>query len=269
VNPSFEVICENNKSVIYFNYGQCQARAIIASSSSSSSFRYIITGFSPHKNFPVINSFSLPYEKVSFFTDDDDRKYMVVVTCKKPVDIWYWDISSERCGGEEKQYYSYFVVNQSPPRFFHNDFVVGNTKELCRIEMKLMVSRLDEKVKCNSMCEYPEEVHSEYVNGIELRWRPYCGKQQDRDGDRKGKRKQRLPFFCILYQIALTCLDIGVMRKSIKLDCYAIFISFFPLNHLNCSRNPKSCKIHHNSATRIEQQPKLELNQQTTCLTSS
>jgi len=40
-NPSFQVTCENNKSVMNFNYGEHQAEAIIASnpSSSSSSFR--------------------------------------------------------------------------------------------------------------------------------------------------------------------------------------------------------------------------------------
>jgi hypothetical protein len=126
----------------------------------------------------------------------------------------YWDISSERCGGEEKQYYSYFVTN----RLNHRDFVVENIEESCRIEMKLMVGRWVEKVKCNRKCGYTE-VHSEYVNGIELRWRPLLC-------DREGKRKQRLPLLCILYQTTSACLDIAVMRKSIKLHCYAIFISF-------------------------------------------
>jgi len=51
-NPSFEVICENNKSVIYFNYGESHAHAIIASNSSS--FRYIKTGVSPDNNCPII-----------------------------------------------------------------------------------------------------------------------------------------------------------------------------------------------------------------------
>ncbi|MCI07451.1 kinase R-like protein, partial [Trifolium medium] len=212
VNPRLKVICENNKTVIYFNYGEHQADAIMVSNSSSSSFRYIISGVSPDNNCPVINSFSLPYENVSFFTNDDDnQKYMVVVRCKKPVDIWYWDISSERCGGEKKQYYSYFIVNQNPPRFYHSDFVVGNIEESCRIEMKVTVNRWwDEKVKCNRKCGYPE-VHSEYVNGIEVRWRPYCGQQQDRDSDGEGKRKQQLPLLCILYQTTSACLYIVLM----------------------------------------------------------
>jgi hypothetical protein len=223
VNPRFEIICENNKSVIYFNYGKRQASAIIVSNSSSSSFRYIITGVSPHNNCPVINSFSLPYENVSFLTYDDDDltydddwKYMMVMRCKKPVYHGgdYWDISTEKCGGEEKQYYSYVVMNG----YYNTKFVVENIEESCRIEMKLTVSKWDEKVKCNRKCGYTE-VHSEYVNGIELRWRPLLC-------DREGKRKQRLPLLCILYQTTSACLDIAVMRKSIKLHCYAIFISF-------------------------------------------
>ncbi|PNX72860.1 receptor-like protein kinase, partial [Trifolium pratense] len=218
LNPRFEVTCENNKSVIYFNYGEHQAGAIIVSNPSSSSFRYILTGVSPDNNCPVINSFSLPYENVSFFTYDD-RKYMMVMRCEKPVDYGdenvCWDISSENCGGEEKQYYSYVVMNTDfvEDRFFHSEFVVGNIEESCRIEMKLMVSKWDEKVKCNRKCGYPEEVHSEYVHGIELRWRPIlCGQQQqDRDSDQEGKRKQRLSLLCILYKTAFTYLDILTM----------------------------------------------------------
>jgi hypothetical protein len=215
VNPRFEVICENNKTVMYFNYGERQAGTIIVSNSSSSSFSYIVTGVSPNNNCPVINSFSLPYENVSFFTDSYIFEYIAVMRCEKVVYHGnYWDISSERCGGEEKQYYSYFVTN----RLNHRDFVVENIEESCRIEMKLMVGRWVEKVKCNRKCGYTE-VHSEYVNGIELRWRPLLC-------DWEGKRKQRLPLLCILYQTTSACLDIAVMRKSIKLHCYAIFISF-------------------------------------------
>ncbi|MCH98943.1 kinase R-like protein, partial [Trifolium medium] len=169
-NPIFEVICENNKSVMSFNYGQRHARAIIASSSSSSSFRYIMTGVSPHNNCPIINSLSLPYENVSFFTDPFVSEYIVVMRCEKPVDYGnYWDVSSKRCGGgggggggndgEEEQYYSYVVVNY----FYYRDFVVKYIAESCRVEMKVMISRWDEKVKCNSSkCGYPE-VHSEYL----------------------------------------------------------------------------------------------------------
>jgi hypothetical protein len=216
VNPSFQVICENNKSVIYFNYGQHQARAIIATtSSSSSSFHYIITGVTPHNNCSVINSFSLPYENVSFFTDDDDddQKYMMVMRCKKPVDYHdadYWDISSEKCGGEETQYYSYVAMNG----YFRSNFAVRNVEESCRIEMKLTVSMWDGKVKCNRKCVYPE-VHSEYVNGIDIHWRPYCGqqKQDDKDSDREGRRKQRLSLICILFQTAFRFIDMSLMRK--------------------------------------------------------
>ncbi|KAK2384308.1 hypothetical protein P8452_39235 [Trifolium repens] len=94
VNPSFEVICENNKSVIYFNYGQRHLHAIIASSSSSSSFRYLMTGVSPHNNCHIINSLSLPYENVSFFADPFVFEYIAVMRCEKPVDDGnYWDIS--------------------------------------------------------------------------------------------------------------------------------------------------------------------------------
>ncbi|MCI73984.1 kinase R-like protein, partial [Trifolium medium] len=55
--------------------------------------------------------------------------------------------------------------------------------------MKVMISDWDEKVICNDKRKCPEEVHSEYVNGIEFRWRPIsCGKQQDRDNHGEGTR---------------------------------------------------------------------------------
>jgi len=178
VGCAIQVTCENNKSVMYFNYGEYQAKAIVASnsSSSSSSFHYIITGVSPHNNCPIINSLSLPYENVSFFTKPYGRS-SAFVRCEKPVDYLtgiYWDIiSSERCG-EEKQYYSYLV---------QGDEHVSNIAESCRVEMKIMMSGWDGRVICNSSkCVYPE-VHSEYVNGIEVRWQPIRCQQQQQGRD--------------------------------------------------------------------------------------
>jgi hypothetical protein len=136
---------------------------------------------------------------------------VVIVRCEKPVDNYYYEnISSERCGGgivdgEEKQYYSYvaYITDE-----------VSIIAESCRIVTKvLIISRRDGKVKCNdfddkSKCEYPEEVHSEYVNGIELRWRPLlCGQHQQ-------ERERKL--ICILDDIELTCIQILSTHTSTK-----------------------------------------------------
>ncbi|GAU39851.1 hypothetical protein TSUD_68990 [Trifolium subterraneum] len=181
VNPSFQVICENNKSVIYFNYGERQANAILVSNLSSTSFRYIITGVSPDNNCLILNSFSLPYENVSFFSDPYVYESIMVMRCKKPVEdpYYYESISSEGCGGgidgEEKQFYSYVMEIDG-----EESLSVTHIAESCRIEMKVMISSWqDGKVKCNDKrkCGYPEEVHTEYLNGIEFPWRPIrCGK---------------------------------------------------------------------------------------------
>ncbi|XP_058750155.1 rust resistance kinase Lr10-like [Vicia villosa] len=201
-NPSFQVICENNKSVIYINYGQHYANAIIASNSSSA-FSYIITGVSPDYC-PIINSYSLPYENVSFFTNS--REYKTIMRCKKPVDDFgYMDISSEMCGGgiddEEKQYSYLYDVHG----FFEPS--VANIGESCRIDMKIMMSRFDGEVKCstNKKCGYPES-HSEYLNGVEIRWRPLRCVE---DSDWYREVEQRLPLRCMLADAALTCLAIG------------------------------------------------------------
>ncbi|KAK2384299.1 hypothetical protein QL285_071659 [Trifolium repens] len=133
------------------------------------------------------------------------EEHIAVMRCHKAVnDGNYWDISSEMCGGTKKQYYySYVVVNG----FNYEDFFVRNIEESCRIEMKVMVKRWDEKVKCNSMCEYPE-VHREYVNGIEVRWRPLrCEEDGDKESDWYGEKKQQLPLRCTIADAAVTCLS--------------------------------------------------------------
>ncbi|XP_058750158.1 rust resistance kinase Lr10-like [Vicia villosa] len=189
--PSFEVICENNKSVIYFNYGKRLAKAIIASPNSSS-FLYIMTGVSSDNNFPTIHSFSLPYENVSFLTYLDVKQFITVLRCEKPVDgDWYWGISSESCVGgidvdEENQYSYLYGVDDS----FESE--VRDIEESCRIEMKVVISWWDGKVKCNN--KYPE-VETEYVTGIELRWRPISC-----EGD---SEEQPLPLTCTLLNAAV------------------------------------------------------------------
>ncbi|CAJ2677398.1 unnamed protein product [Trifolium pratense] len=218
VYPSFEVICENNKSVIYFNYGDRHANAILVSNLSS--FRYIITGVSPDNNCLILNSFSLPYENASFFSDPYDFEYIVVMRCEKPVEFvnYYESISSEGCGGgggidgEEKQFYSYVMQIDG-----EESLSVTHIAESCRIEMKVMISNWDEKVICNDKrkCGYAEEVHSEYLNEIELRWQPRrCGKQQDNhvEGTRKPPRS---PLRCIIRHTIDTC--IRMLRAMLSL----------------------------------------------------
>jgi hypothetical protein len=137
------------------------------------------------------------------------EEHIAVMRCHKAVnDGNYWDISSEMCGGTKKQYYySYVVVNG----FNYEDFFVRNIEESCRIEMKVMVKSWDEKVKCNSMCEYPE-VHSEYVNGIEIRWRA-IRYEEDSHSDKESDWYGKQPLHCIVFDVALTCLEIGIPSK--------------------------------------------------------
>ncbi|GAU39846.1 hypothetical protein TSUD_68940 [Trifolium subterraneum] len=133
VNPSFDVICENKKSIIYFNYGELHAKAILVSNSSS--FRYIMTGVSPHNNCLNINSFSLPYQNVSFFSDPNVYESIVVMRCEKPVEfVNNYRSISEECGGgidgKEKQFYSYVMEIDD------ESLSVTHIAESCRIEMK-------------------------------------------------------------------------------------------------------------------------------------
>jgi hypothetical protein len=229
VNPIFQVICENNKSVIYFNYGERHANAILVSNLSS--FRYIMTRVSPDNNCLSLNSFSLSYENVSFFSDPYVYESIVVMRCEKPVEFvnYYENISSEGCGGggidgEENQFYSYVMEIGG-----EESLSVSHIAESCRIEMKVMISDSDEKVTCNDKrkCGYPVEVHSEYLNGIEYRWRPIsCGKQQDGYNHGEGRRKPpQSPLRCIIRHTVDTCIRmLRSTRTSTKFNCYAIFI---------------------------------------------
>ncbi|MCH81492.1 receptor-like kinase, partial [Trifolium medium] len=211
-----------------------------------------MTGVSPDNNCLIINnSLSLPYEDFSFISNYGDLKYIAVVRCKIPVDYHnYGSISSERCGGgidsEEKQFYYSYVVDIG-------DYYVSNIAESCRIEMKVtMSSRLDGKVKCNdkSKCEYPDKVHSEYANGIELRWRPIsCEDQQQQDRGNSdspslsqcGKRKQRLSLLCILVDI---CIHILFTRMSVWIVGKFVLGSPFVVAVLICKWRKKHISIY-------------------------
>jgi hypothetical protein len=90
--------------------------------------------------------------------------------------------------------------------------------------MKVRINRGDEKVKCNSSkCGYPE-VHSEYLNGIELRWLPL---RCEEASDLYQKRKRRLPLICILFNAALTCLDQNEKASMVRFGVVLWRIGFW------------------------------------------
>ncbi|XP_061341670.1 G-type lectin S-receptor-like serine/threonine-protein kinase At1g11280 [Gastrolobium bilobum] len=163
VDPSYEVICEDKKAVMYINYGRRDAAAIIAAPNST--FRYITTGVGVHPdNCSIINCRSLPYENITFFTSPDDRIFysLIVVSCEKPVNHdGYWDISAAHCGKNENHSYSYAVVGP---------YTAADVAESCTVELEVMISFL-RTMRCSRNCAYPE-IHNEYAKGIELRWRP-------------------------------------------------------------------------------------------------
>ncbi|CAK8578543.1 unnamed protein product [Lathyrus sativus] len=200
-------MCENNISVISFIYGGLTADAIIASNSSS--FRYIITGVSPDNNCPIINTLSLPYENISFLTDLYSRDYLIIMRCENPVnDFRYMDISSESCSGgidgEEIQHSYLYAVDD----YFGSN--VRDIAESCRIDMKVKMNRLYGNVKCSSECGYPE-VHTEHVNGIELRWRPIsCEQLQKQQHIDSVQEEGRFSLRCFLYSVVLFCLRSAV-----------------------------------------------------------
>lgn len=213
-NPSYEVVCENNKAVMYFNYGEIPGHADAVIAVNSSTFRYIATGVDPNNCSFIDYSLSMPHENVSFFADrpDWDPLYLTVVRCEKPVlnVDGYMDIDSGHCGNngiKEKQqqhyYYSYALPGDGEGE-------ARDIAESCSIEMKVMMGTL-EAVRCGGNCSYPE-IHSERVNGIELRWRPT--RCQDGEPNLERERVPLGPLRCILMQASFICLRIGSLRKS-------------------------------------------------------
>ncbi|KAK7318796.1 hypothetical protein RJT34_03503 [Clitoria ternatea] len=150
VNPSFEVTCEDNKPVIYFNYGKHETTAAILAVNST--FRYINTSIGvPPSNCSLINFRSSPYENVAFLYDRT-RLSVVLLSCGKPVNLDdYWDIS---CSSAERNGNHYYALSTS------YSTLVEDVVESCTVELKVVMGPW-RTVNCSRNCSYPDlEIHT-------------------------------------------------------------------------------------------------------------
>lgn len=122
-----------------------------------------------------------------------------------------WTFDSGHCGNngiKQKQQQHYYYSYALP---VYGVRYAADIAESCSIEMKVMMGTRRGAVRCGGNCSYPE-IHSERVNGIELRWRPTRCRQ---DGEPNLEQEQLPALRCILIDASATFLGIGFIRKSI------------------------------------------------------
>ncbi|KAI9085485.1 hypothetical protein K1719_032552 [Acacia pycnantha] len=202
-NPSYEVLCENNKTVLYVNYGRHLVEAVYASNSSnlqsitagvdinncSSLTRHSLT----FNNFTHAFSSAIVREqhkikstilKSKRLHSTSSRKYdsdvggLLFISCKNPLSR---DLSTHTvalCSSKEpKTHYSYLLTG---------DPSVSHVAESCKIDMMLKMVPWG-PMTCNKNCSYPH-VQSQEVKGIHIKW------QANRCGVWEGPREPRCWF---------------------------------------------------------------------------
>ncbi|KAJ1376899.1 Serine/threonine-protein kinase, active site [Sesbania bispinosa] len=175
-DPSYELLCdENNKTVLYLNYGRHFVQAI-TSVNNNGTLKFMIGGLD-NNNCPTI---TLPFTYSNFtkYSSEQENKLatdnniyyddgIVLLSCKKKPP------SSFPCAsGATERPYSYVL-----PRYAE----VSDVGESCSVDLMIRVLPWG-PVTCNKNCSYPE-IQSEEVNGIQLKWRANrCGVWDGGDG---------------------------------------------------------------------------------------
>ena len=177
-DPSYELVCENNKTVLNLYYGRHQLQAVAA---GNSSVRSVTAGIDDN-NCTSITSHSIPYNSFDGNFPQDSinsvqawtsfEHEIIFVSCKNPASSPIFANIAAPCNSRttESQYYSY-VVGGIYTR-------IWEVPELCSIDMKLRVLS-SRGMTCNKKCSNHDQIQREQVKGLELRWLPNrCGDWQ-------------------------------------------------------------------------------------------
>ena len=168
-DPGYKLICEDQKPVLYLNYGR---HRVLAISAANSSFQTIIAGVD-NNNCSFITHQTMLYENI---TDTIDYlgtyNGVTFVSCENPVNSAGYVDTATSCGsGITTGHYSYVLPWNTS---------WSELSESCGIDLKVIMLPSG-PVTCNVKCSYPE-IRVEHVKGVELRWRPVrCGEWQQRD----------------------------------------------------------------------------------------
>ncbi|XP_028803892.1 uncharacterized protein LOC114758961 [Neltuma alba] len=177
-DPSYELVCENNRSVLYVNYGRHLIEAIYATNSTTA-LQSITAGLDIN-NCPAISRQSLAYNNFSqAFTaketelDSKNNHFnyyvggLVFVGCQNPLSPDRYPGLVALCTNEAPETLHPFVLT------WYSSSISG-VPESCRIDLIVKVVPWG-PMACNESCSYPK-VQRQEVKGIEVRWRPNrCG----------------------------------------------------------------------------------------------
>ncbi|XP_054778931.1 rust resistance kinase Lr10-like [Prosopis cineraria] len=177
-DPSYELVCEKNRTLLHLIYGRHLVQTIYAINSTTVKS---IAGGVDDDNCYAITRHSLPYSNFSHVFSD---KYyssvvggLVLFSCENPVlSLSDNDAVVQFCSSSEepKTPYSYLLKAQ--------DLSVSAVAESCKIDLMVKVSPWG-PMTCNENCSYPQ-VQSEEIKGIEIKWRPNrCGVWEGEKGN--------------------------------------------------------------------------------------
>ncbi|XP_028754271.1 rust resistance kinase Lr10-like [Neltuma alba] len=172
-DPSYELVCDKNKSVLYLNYGRQLVEAIYATNSTTT--LQSITAGNDINNCSAITRTYDNFTHVFSSAKEmelSDKNYrfsvgeVVFVSCKNPVLSPLNENIVALCSAEEPEaQYSYMLKHY--PR-------ASDVGESCKID--LMVKMVPwGPMTCNEKCSY-QKLESEVVKGIHIKWRAdRCG----------------------------------------------------------------------------------------------
>ncbi|KAI9085483.1 hypothetical protein K1719_032550 [Acacia pycnantha] len=180
-DPSYELVCENNKTVLYVNYGRQLVEAIYATNSTT---LQSITAGVDINNCSAITHHSLTYNNFTHVwsspeetelvkeneLDSQNYRYseggLLFVSCKNPLSSdLYKDIVAPCASEAPESLYSYMLTRYS---------IVSDVAESCKIEMMVKIVPWG-PMTCNEKCSHPQ-VQSQEVKGINIKWRAdRCG----------------------------------------------------------------------------------------------
>ncbi|XP_028774904.1 rust resistance kinase Lr10-like [Neltuma alba] len=184
-DPSYELVCENNRNALYLNYGRHLVEAIYAANSATT--LQSITAGVDSNNCSAISRHSLTYHNFSQAftakeTELDSKNYsftyyvggLVFVSCQHPLSPDLHTDIVEPCASDAPRTRHSYVLP------WHAR--VSDVEESCKIDLMVKVVPWG-PMTCNENCSYPK-VHSQEVKGIHITWRPNrCGEWEGEKGD--------------------------------------------------------------------------------------
>ncbi|XP_027348328.1 rust resistance kinase Lr10-like [Abrus precatorius] len=181
-DPSYELVCEANKTVLYLNFGRHFIHAITTTPNNAT--LQSMTGGLDNNNCSTVTLALLTYTNFTKYSSEQESKLaidtnvyysddLIFVSCENPISSFlYTDISTPCTTQSKRGYYSYVLLWEAE---------VWDVFESCSVDMMIRMLPWG-PVTCNEKCSYPENMQNE-VKGIQIKWRANrCGEWDGGDG---------------------------------------------------------------------------------------